>query len=230
MNNQETELFLDTYKQLETAAEALVGSDSRSSSIIRLARLPAFSEYREELDYCRQVRNLLAHEAKIDGEYGVHPGRSMQAVLTKVFRMVEHPPTVADFMTPTQRMLTAGLQDRVLPLLEQMERRGISYVPLLQSGVVTGVFSLKAIIRCMLAGLSVDETTPLAALADYLPPERDKGLQFVAPALSLEKGRTLFQTIHAKNQRVTVLLVTGDGRRDRPLLGIVSPYDLLKEE
>ena len=58
MNNQRAEEFLDLYRRLETAAERLTGTDSRTSSVMKLSRHRDFQKYREELDYARQVRNL----------------------------------------------------------------------------------------------------------------------------------------------------------------------------
>ncbi|MBR4868246.1 MAG: hypothetical protein IKU10_03735 [Clostridia bacterium] len=155
MNNQ-AELFLDTYKRLETAAESLVGNSGRSSSVMRLAHLPTFSRYREELDYCRQVRNLLTHEAKIDGAYGVTPSDQLLAVLNKVLRQIEDPPTVGEYMTPVSRLVTACLQDKVLPFMVQMEEKGFTYLPIIEQNKIVGILaSMRCFGGCFRASKSV---------------------------------------------------------------------------
>ncbi len=230
MNDQKTELFLDTYRRLETAAERVVGNSSRSSSVMRLSHLPEFSRYQEELDFCRQVRNLLTHEAKINGAYGVTPSDQLLLVMQKVLRQIEDPPTVSEYMTPVERLLTARMEQSVQPLLSAMDGQGISYLPVLESGLVVGIFSLRTLLRFLLAGGQLTDDLTFRELAQYLPPEHHRGIRFVAPELPLEQGRDLFRRISAKHYRVKVLLVTKGGRNDRPLLGMVSPYDILKEE
>lgn len=230
MNDQKTELFLDTYKRLETAAEALVGSSGRSSSIMRLSHLPEFSRYRDELDYCRQVRNLLTHEAKINGAYGVIPSEQLLAVLQKVLRQIENPPTLGEYMTPVSGLLTAKPEQAVLPFMTQMDERGISYLPILENGKVMGVFSQRSVFRWLLSGKALDQTVTFAQMAQVLPIEQQRGIRFVSPDLPLEQGRELYRWVSAKHQRVKLLLVTKAGRPDRPLMGIVSPYDILQEE
>ncbi len=228
MNNQQTELFLDTYRRLETAAETLVGNNSRSSSILRLAHLPEFSRYRDELDYCRQVRNLLTHEAKIGGAYGVIPSDQLLAVLQKVLRQIEDPPTVGEYMTPVSRLLTAKMNDTVLPFMTQMEEKGITYLPVLESGTVVGVFSQRSLFRWLLSHRTLDETVTFREMESQLAPHQ--GICFVSRELPLEQAKLTFQRVNGKHQRVKLLLVTGNGRPERPLMGIVSPYDVLKEE
>lgn len=230
MDNQQVDLFLDTYRRLETAAETLVGSGGRSSSVMRLAHLPEFSRYREELDYCRQVRNLLTHEAKIGGMYGVVPSQPLLDVLNKVLRQIEDPPTVGEYMTPVSRLLAANLQQKILPLMTAMDEQGISYLPVLEQGKILGIFSHRTLFHYLSEGGTLDETVTLEQIAGYLSVEKQRGFRFVPPTLPLEQGRELFRRVNAKHHRVKLLLVTKDGRPDRPLMGIVSPYDILKEE
>ncbi len=228
MNNQQAELFLDTYKRLETAAETLVGNNSRSSSILRLSHLPEFSRYRDELDYCRQVRNLLTHEAKIGGAYGVVPSDQLLAVLNKVLRQIEDPPTVGEYMTPVSHLLTAKMEDAVLPFMTQMEEKGITYLPVLENGVVVGVFSQRSLFRWLLSHRTLDETVTFRQMDAQLAPHQ--GIRFVSRQLPLEQAKLMFQRINGKHQRVKLLLVTGNGQSERPLMGIVSPFDVLKED
>jgi hypothetical protein len=231
MNNRETELFLDTYRRLENAAERVLGRDSRGSTVLRLSHLPEFERYRDQLDYCRQVRNLLTHEAKIGGEYGVYPGKNLQQVLERVLALLEHPPTVSDCMTPTNQLLRANMQDKVLSVMNQMQQKGFSYIPLLESGVLVGAFSVATVFHYVLDGKGViDEQTTLGDMADYLPAQAHKGIGFVSPNLPLREAFGLFHKKFPQNQRLKLLMVTKGGRSDRPLLGVVTPYDLLKED
>jgi len=228
MNNNQADLFLDTYKRLETAAEGLVGSNGRSSSILRLSHLPAFSRYREELDYCRQVRNLLTHEAKIDGAYGVIPSQQLLAVLQKVLRQIEDPPIVGECMTPVSHLLTAAPTDGVLTYMTRMRERGVTYLPILTDGRVVGVFSQRSLFGWLLTHYSLNETMTFEGMTEHLTPHQ--GIRFVPREMPLEQAKLLFQRVSGKHQQIKLLLVTQHGQSDRPLLGIVSPYDVLKEE
>ena len=64
MASHEVAEFLDNYRRLEAAAASFLRVDARSGVIPRLIRHPKMEPYRDELDCCREVRNLLTHEVK----------------------------------------------------------------------------------------------------------------------------------------------------------------------
>ncbi len=233
MSNQRAEEFLDLYRRLETASERLMGTDSRSSSILKLARHRDFQKYRDELDYARQVRNLLTHEAKLNGQYGVVPSDNLFRFMEKLVNRLENPPTVSTAMTPVNRLLTVKSGQKVLPLMEEMARLGLSHVPLLKNGRVQGVFSLETVFHWILEqNAPFTQDTPIEDLADYLPLSCHGGNSyvFVVPSLPTNDARDLFDKAYDRNCQIKLLLVTHNGKPDGNLLGVVSPYDLLEKE
>ncbi len=233
MSNQRAEEFLDYYRRLETAAERVMGTDSRSSSILKLSRHRDFSKYRDELDYARQVRNLLTHEAKLNGQYGVVPSDNLLRFMEKTVNRLENPPVVSQIMTSADRLVTVKGGQKVLPLMEEMEGRGVSHVPLLKNGRVQGVFSTETVFHWILdqnPPFTLDTT--IEELANYLPlsAHHRHGYAFVPPSLLLSDARDLVDKAYNRNCKIKLLLVTHNGKPDGNLLGVVSPYDLLEKE
>ena len=231
MSNEKTELFLDTWRRLETAAEHLLGPDTRGgNAVLRLCRDPRFAAYREPLDYCREVRNLLSHQAKLDGQYAVTPSDAVQRLLEEVLRKVEEPQRVCDVMTPVDRMLTATPQTGVLEVMRKMRQQGLSHVPLLEIGRVSGIFSVETIFQAVTDNACrVGEDTVLAAFARYLPLDRHMGhdFRFVGRGVLTAEAEAIFDRAGSRNHKLKLLLVTRSGAAAEPLLGVVSPYDLL---
>lgn len=231
MSNEKTELFLDTWRRLETAAEHLLGSDARGgNAVLRLCRDPRFAAYREPLDYCREVRNLLSHQAKLDGQYAVTPSDAVQRLLEEVLCKVEEPQRVCDVMTPVDRMLTATPQTGVLEVMRKMRQQGLSHVPLLENGRVSGIFSVETIFQAVTDNACrVGEDTVLAAFARYLPLDRHMGhdFRFVGRGVLTAEAEAIFDRAGSRNHKLKLLLVTRSGAAAEPLLGVVSPYDLL---
>ncbi len=230
MNDRQTDEFLDGYKRLEAAAARLVGCDGHGSVVLKLARHRDFQQYEEQLDYCRQVRNLLTHEAKIDGQYGVTPSPAVMAFLQKMLTMLEHPRTLARQMTPVGRLLCAHRPDPLLPLMKQMLAKGFSHAPVLESGRVTGVFSVDTVFQWVLAGQpTISEQTTVDDLAEFLPLSRhpSRSYEFVPPDMPVRDAEDLFDKAYDQNQQIKLLLVTDKGDPRHRLLGVVSPYDLL---
>lgn len=232
MGNQNAEEFLDLYKQLETAAVRVVGKDGRGSSIVRLAKHPRFSDHQNELDCCREIRNLLSHEVRIDGDFAVCPSDRAIAFLRQMLSRIEQPPLAISRAALRNRLLVAQPEDSVLALAHQMQARSISHVPLLSDGMVTGVFSENVIFEAMLhrRHVQITEETPLSVFADFLALTRTLGktYQFLPESATLDEASELFsQSAHRKEPKLKLLFLTKSGRTDEPLLGLLSPYDVL---
>ena len=57
--------FIDLYKQLEDAIRKKYSKGrSGASPLVELARMPQFRYLKGDLDYCREVRNLLTHKPR----------------------------------------------------------------------------------------------------------------------------------------------------------------------
>lgn len=233
MPNRKTEQFLDSWRRLETAAERVVGSDSRSNAVLRLCKDPRFSAYREQLDYCREVRNLLSHQAKVDGEYAVYPSDSVLEMLETVLRKLEDPPRASEVMTPLEKLLTAQEHDLVLDVMRQMRSRSLSHVPVLKNDRVLGVFSVETVFQGVLDGKwPIDKNTTFGEYADYLPTNNHMGFdyRFIHRNTTLDNAELMFEKANSRNRKLKLLLVTKNGSEEEPLLGVVTPFDLMGKD
>ena len=74
-----TEEFLDLYRKLEHIGREIYFPNSNNAPIIgRLQALPVLKEFKEEIDYCRVVRNFLVHNPKVNGAYPIAPSIYIQ--------------------------------------------------------------------------------------------------------------------------------------------------------
>ncbi len=228
--------FLETYRRLEALAPRVLprdGRDNRGGVIARLCRLPMFAPYREELDCCREVRNLLTHEVMVGGSPAVVPGDGMVAFLERMIELIENPARVSTRMTPRARLYTLTPDMKVKSVMAKMQYKGLSRVPLLDDeDRVTGMFSLESIFSAVARGEQIDENTTLADLAEYLPLAGNNTMsayRFVSPDMTLAEAETLFLHMSDRRTKLRAILVTDDGTVRGKLVGILSPYDVMNE-
>ena len=166
-----TETFIELYKTLEELAVSRYGYPSDGRAVYQLERRPEFKKIREELDYCREVRNLLQHRKRLGDSYPVEPSGAMLDLLRSVIAQVEAPPRAKDIQVPLREVLCRTMEDPVRPTMLEMERRGFSHVPILRDGVVEGVFSATTVFSCLLDGsiTGIGEDMRFSHLRDWLP-------------------------------------------------------------
>lgn len=231
MTMNRTEQFLDTYKRLEQAATSAFGWEADGRAVSRLERMAQFSDIRAELHYCREVRNLLQHHYRIGGEYAVEPSQAMVALLDTLLRRLTHPKTCLDIGTPMREVFHCAPGDPVAPAMAVMIRRGLSHVPILQNRIVQGVFSESTVfaylVQKKLSGLP--EGLRFSDLSEYLhaPTRRSEIYRFLSPEAPSTQAEAAFEAAFRQGKRISMFLLTRSGQPDAPLLGILTPYDLL---
>ena len=231
MARKEVAQFLENYRRLEAAAAAFLRADARSGIIPRLIRHPKMEPYRDELDCCREVRNLLTHEVSIEGEPAVLPGAGMNAFLLKIIELLENPPRVEGRMTPRDRLYIVRGDSCLLPALLEMEKRNLSRVPILDGERVTGMLSTEAVFRLLLDRFPLSEETRVRHVDSYfsLDAAPTVAYRFVPPETLLEDAEKLFSHAYGRNCKIRAILVTPAGSPTGNLLGVLSPYDVMEK-
>lgn len=227
--------FIRLYKELEDVLEEKYSGEKRrhSSVIFEYINDPESEPVRRKLDLCREIRNLLTHNAELDGEPIVEPSQPVLQALQDVLTYVQKPPLALDCATPMNRILCAGLSDRILQVMRRMEKNGYSHIPVLENRRFLGAFSAATVFSAVLQepGLRITEETTLRALAKVLSAERNsERYAFVSRDTALTTVRKMFEKPREKNGRLSVIFITENGRPHETLLGMLTPWDVLKEE
>lgn len=228
------QLFLDLYKQIEDELEDKYSNARRhySSVVYEFIKDYESAPVRDKLDICRHIRNLMAHSANMEGLPVVEPSQPVVDALREVLDFVRKPPLALDFATRGDRVLKVGPSQKVLRVMELMEKNGYSHVPVMKDGCFYGVFSSGSVLRYLLKnrGKGLSPETTVRDMRGYLAVEEHiENYEFVPADATYIYVRQRFEQVRAKNKRVSVIFVTQNGRTDQPLLGMLTPWDVLGE-
>lgn len=228
------QLFLDLYKQIEDELDDKYRNARRhySSVVFEFIKDYESAPVRDKLDICRHIRNLMAHSANMDGVPVVEPSQPVVDALQEVLDFVRRPPLAIDYATRGDRVLKAGANQKVLRVMELMEKNGYSHVPVMKEDRFYGVFSSGSVMRYLLKnrGKGLTPETTIKEMRGYLAVEEHiENYEFVSAEATYIYVRQRFEQVRAKNKRVSVIFITQDGKPDQPLLGMLTPWDVLGE-
>lgn len=228
-------IFLDLYNNLEELLKAKYANsnDKRFSNVImRYTNEDEGRKWREELDLCREIRNMLSHHARFEGEDIFQPSDAIIAFLREVTDAVEHPPAAMTLCTPTDRLLTCRENDRAVDVIRKMNGAGYSHVPIVSEGKLCGVFSAGVIFSYIEANGSgaVTDRTVLSDFGAFLAADAHKTETYrvVGPGESYEGIKKVFVPSGPGKLRVAAVFVTRGGEKDGKLLGMITPWDMLR--
>lgn len=227
--------FLELYKEVEEALKIRYmkhPNERFSNAVVRFTNSSEGRAFKEELNLCREVRNLLSHHARFDGEDAVEPSEKLIAFLRKLLHYLENPPEAGNIGTKTEFLLRATRGTRLLDIFEHMEKKGFSHVPILQEDRLFGVLSISTVFTYYKNRPDdlLGHDACVERLWDFLPPEKhaNERFAFVEPSCSYEKLRSLFADGGPTKKRLAAVFVTANGKQDSRLLGMITPWDMLR--
>ena len=222
--------FIDLYKQLEQLAVRKYNYPEDGKSVYNLSLRPEFASLRAELDYCRAVRGILQHKPKIGSSYAVEPSDEMIALLQTTLNKVKNPPRAKDIAIPFGSILYKSMNDLVLPTMMEMQEKVYTHIPILQDGVVVGVFSENTVFSYLADEQIVEiaQNMRFSDLAGYLPIEnhRAESFRFIGQTKLISEIRGIFEDALSRQDRIGLMFITKSGNPKEPLLGILTAWDV----
>lgn len=227
--------FLDLYRKFEDILEdKFINRKKKYSSVIfDYLKCDESKPIRDKIDVCREIRNLLTHNAKMNGESVVEPSQSVCDALRYCIEYVKKPPLAIDFATTGENIYMAGYNQTVIKIMRVMDKNGYSHVPIIQNGKFVGVFSTSTIFSYMLNNYekSITRTTTVAEMQEHLPIDvHIENYEFAPRTLTLYDARDKFQSVVARNRRLSVIFITEHGKQNEELLGMLTPWDVLGDK
>ena len=237
MERQEgrAEQFLKQYRKLEGLLEKRYSGRKVSSSVVmEYLHDPDSAPCRADLDMCREIRNLLAHNEDVDGQPVVEPSEGVVELLGTIVDYVQRPRLAVDCGTPGDNIMFAHPNDSALDVMRHMMRMGYSHVPVRDKTGLVGVFSAGAL-------MSFVSDTGFEALSDDLrigdlkkalsvDNDRTDKYLFFDPAATLTTVRMAFEKPQERNRRLAVVFITEDGGQHSQVLAMLTPWDALKDK
>jgi len=233
-NQSRAETFLKMYRILEGMLERRYNGKRQNSSVVMEYMRDDDSEpFRHELNICREIRNLLSHNADEEGEPLVVPSEAVLISLQNILEHVSSPKYAVEYGTPCEKILWAHPNDRLIDVMRRMSKNGYSHVPVMERGAIIGVFSAGSLFSSLEQnGLdALNNSTRIGQVRDALDVEKhgaEKYL-FMPEDTTIYQVRAVFERRSERNSRLSAVFITKNGTQSEPLIAMLTPWDVLKD-
>lgn len=232
-----TEAFLDTYRRLEQALKnnkRYAQNNPYENAIVRFANTHEGKPYKISLDLIREVRNLLTHSPKIDGDFPIEPSSALYEKLEEILYLVEHPEPALNYAVRSDQIFRTSLQENALNVMRTMEKAGFSHVPVVFREKLIGVFSKTCVFSYLIhnVGKTVNETLAIGDFSRYIDFAYRNGdrYEFVAKDALAADIRDMFDiSLNHRGRRISAVFITENGAAESKLLGMITPWDILRK-
>lgn len=227
--------FLELYRQLEREGKRVYfpQATDKENIIGRLMSVPQLAHMRDDIDYCRVVRNFLVHNPKVNGEYAIEPSDKLIEFMEKCVNTIKNPMRAMDYAIKIRNMYTAGLRSRVLDVIRHMSKNGYTHVPIMEEGRLIGVFSANVLFG-YLADAKFENITldaRMEQLVEHLAitNHTNEYFTFMPADCSLYELSRRFKIDAQTMKQLCAIFLTEKGRADEKVLAMVTPYSLLRD-
>lgn len=234
-NGQRADAFMHLYRQMEGVLEKrLSGREAGGSVVSAYLSDPDSEPMRSEIELCRRIRNILAHNAEDTGEPVVEPSEGMLRRMAAVLDHVKKPVMAINYGTPAEKIVLAHPNDLAVNVMRHMVNRGYSHVPVAVQERVVGVFSSDSLMQhAAKHGLSqlrdelrIGDMKDLIGFGD----KRNERFLFLPVDATLPLVRSAFEKRQARDHRLAVVFLTEDGTQSSPLRALLTSWDVLRED
>ncbi len=222
-------LFLEKWKELESATHLSFPTwDGRDmEKFLKKMRV-------ENIDFTRlmalrNVRNTLAHNPMVNGNPIVKVSDDVIPYLDEVIDRIKHLPTAANILIPRAKVFACSRDAEIRRVVEVMLEKVYSHVPVLdENGKVTGVFSESTTLEMRKTGVGNGETATMRDVSAFLSIDQHTAevFCFVPKNDPIAHLRNLCADALKNGQRIGMFIVTENGRKDEPLLGVLTAWDI----
>ncbi len=190
--------------------------------------------FREELDLCREIRNILVHSPEIGGQAIIEPSAVLVECLKEIIEHVKRPPLALNYATPAELIFSASLSDNALRTMRRMQRDGFSHLPIFENGLFFGVFSVSTLFSDAVehGGCDLNADTKLDRFRALIPihTHRTEQFLFLPKTANYFEARVLFERPTKHDRRLAAIFITKSGDPKDRLLGMITPWDVLDDE
>lgn len=236
MNNNAE--FLRKYNELDALIGEKFNREEDDSSIYflinkyRKSRIEIERIYSNKLDSVRRIRNLMVHESGIiDSLFDV--SSDVLDFLDELISYLRNPVLAQDVMTPTKKLILGREDDLISVLIRKVIEEGISNIPIVdEKNVVIGIFNSDVLLNLFVNNYHINENSRIKDIKEFTSLESQLNLRFIFVTKEYEIDVlndyfSMSKEIYKK--RLPAIFVSENGKQNSPLIGVISPIDLIRK-
>ena len=223
--------YIDKYKELEEIVHSTYNIKDEDSISYYLRNNAKFKNFKDEIKYCQDVRNLLSHKKKIGNSFPVEPSDNMLEFIENLIKKIKNRSKCKDIQVKKSDIFWKSLNGNVMESMEHMKNKMYTHVPILENDRVIGVFDENSIFNYLATDkiIEINEKLTFEDIRKYLS-IKDRDMEdfiFFGANRYVEDLEKEFESSFKKGRRIGITFITTNGKPTEPLQGIITPWDIV---
>lgn len=194
----------------------LIDDASQENLIVR--------QYKEELRLFGNLRNAIVHSDRRDGKPVADPREDVVEQIEKIVKMLLDPPLVSQHFL--RRVFAVESDDLMINVLHAMVEKDYSQVPIIKDGYILGMINFESIAKWMAKITKLENPFEICKKTTtedvFKATQQLKNHRIIKSNTDFVTAREYFVQSLGKKDLVEALFITENGRRNEPLIGIIT--------
>lgn len=225
--------IIDDCLSAELSVEKNDMSFTQKVNTLRTKGNHIISRFYVDLLIYAKLRNVVVHDTTED-EPVARPSDATIEKMRDIIRLMTKAPLALDSIAhPYSELLITKPHHKLAELLRRMHKSGAVYVPIIEDGQLAGVFSMSAFTAYINnSGVSgINEELTIEQMAPFYRinnSKRTEAFFFAGADATVYDIDNIFNKTVNTDLSVGAVFITLDGTGSGQLLGMVTPFDLIR--
>jgi CBS domain-containing protein len=183
-----------------------------------------------ELEAFAKLRNAIVHTRYPDAEPIAEPHERIVEDYEQAVRELIHPPSVMKMAIPVKDIFTTDLDQSVVAVITTMNSKAYTHAPILDGGMLVGVFSETSIFSYLAEhrAATITSKTVVGEFRAFLPLSKhtSETFDFLAGDSTVADIASRFRHSFDGHTRLSAVFITDSGTEAGQLLGLVTAWDI----
>lgn len=230
----DTNDYINKYIQLEKTVRKTYNLRKRDSISYFLSHKENFKELHYDIQYCQDVRNWLQHNKKINKDFAITPNDVMIDFIDSLIERIKSRSKCPDICIKVNDVYYQNIDGNIQTTIKAMRENCFTHIPILKDNIVVGIFDENSVFNYIADNkiVMIDSKLKFSDIKQYLSIDDREMESFVFMPYDsyVEKLEDLIEMEFKKGKRIGMALLTSDGNKASPLMGIITPWDIIQSE
>lgn len=226
--------YINKYIQLEKTVRETYNLNKSDSISYYLSRKDKFRKFRYDIQYCQDVRNWMQHNEKINKDFAITPNDVMIDFIDSLIERIKSRSKCPDICIKVNDVYYQNIDGNIQTTIKVMRKNCFTHIPILKDNIVVGIFDENSVFNYIADNIIVmiDQKLKFSDIKQYLSIDDRKMESFVFMPYDsyVEELEDLIEMEFKKGKRIGMALLTSDGNKTSPLMGIITPWDIIQSE
>ena len=230
--------FENLIKDLETTLRQKYFKNDENTNLEAMIRIITekkyFKMYGLPLTMARKIRNTLVHNRDVRYTPMIRVNVVIYDKVKEFLDLIKNPPKILESGYAVKNIFSCQDTDKICDVIDVMVKNSYTHIPVYSGQKLVGIFSESTFVDIAKKEqeIIIDKSISFNEILECLDinDRTTETILFVDRNKNVFDIEEMFERYFKNNKRLAAIFITNTGKNTEPILGMITPWDILGKE